>query len=58
MNETEALIRRRELLFERISKMNNEVEKIDQRIDFLQSAKASEFVDLFQTPERLAEGVS
>ncbi len=58
MNETEALIRRRELLFERISKMNNEVEKIDQRIDFLQSAKASELADLFQTPERLAEGVS
>jgi len=58
MNENEALIRRRELLFERISKMNNEVEKIDQRIAFLQRAEASEFVDLFQTSERLAEGVS
>ena len=58
MNENEALIRRRELLFERISKMNNEVEKIDQRIAFLQNAEASEFAGLFQTSERLAEEVS
>ncbi len=57
MNENEALIRRRELLFERISKMNNEVEKIDQRIAFLQRAEASGLVDLFQTQERLAEEV-
>ncbi len=58
MNENEALIRRRELLFERISMMNNEVEKIDQRIAFLQNAEAPGFVDLFQTQERLAEEVS
>jgi hypothetical protein len=58
MNENEALIRRRELLFERISMMNNEVEKIDQRIAFLQTAEASGLVDLFQTSERLAEEVS
>ena len=58
MNENAALIRRRELLFERISKMNNEVEKIDQRIAFLQNAGASGLVDLFQTSERLAEEVS
>lgn len=58
MNESEALIRRRELLFERISKMNNEVEKIDQRIAFLQRAEASGLVDLFQTSGRLAEEVS
>ncbi|HEX7535084.1 MAG TPA: hypothetical protein VF343_07480 [Syntrophales bacterium] len=57
MSENEALIRRRELLFERISKMNNEVEKIDQRIAFLQNAEAPGLVDLFLTQERLAEEV-
>ena len=36
MIENEALIQRRELLLERISKMNDEVEKIDQRMAFLQ----------------------
>ena len=58
MNESEALIQRRELLLERISKMNYEVERIDQRMTFLQRAAGSELVDLFQTPERLAEEVS
>ncbi len=57
MNENEALIRRRGLLFERITKMNNEVEKIDQRIAFLQRVEAPGLVDLFQTQERLAEEV-
>lgn len=35
MEEWQALIRRRQMLWERISKMNFEVEKIDQRLDFL-----------------------
>lgn len=36
MSESEALIQRRELLLERISKMNYEIEKIDQRMASLQ----------------------
>ena len=32
MNESEALIRRRELLFEMIAKMEYEVKKIDSRL--------------------------
>ena len=58
MIESEALIQRRELLLERISKMNYEVEKIDQRIAFLQGMAESSRVDLFQTQEQLAEEVS
>ena len=58
MIENEALIQRRELLLERISKMNYEVEKIDQRIAFLQGMAESSRVDLFQTQEQLAEEVS
>lgn len=58
MTESEALIQRRELLLERISKMNYEVEKIDQRMAFLQGMTESSRVDLFQTQEQLAEEVS
>ena len=58
MNESEALIQRRELLLERISKMNYEIEKIGQRMAFLQRAEESGLVDLFQTQEQLAEEVS
>jgi len=58
MTESEALIQRRELLLERISKMNYEVEKIDQRMVFLQRMAESSRVDLFQTQEQLAEEVS
>jgi hypothetical protein len=58
MIENEALIQRRELLLERISKMNYEVEKIDQRMAFLQGMAESSRVDLFQTQEQLAEEVS
>jgi hypothetical protein len=35
MKEWEALNKRRQLLWDKISKMNHEVEKIDQRLDFL-----------------------
>ncbi len=58
MIENEALIQRRELLLERILKMNDEVEKIDQRMAFLQGMAESSRVDLFQTQEQLAEEVS
>lgn len=58
MIESEALIQRREMLLERISKMNYEVEKIDQRMAFLQEMAESSRVDLFQTQEQLAEEVS
>ncbi|HEX7534573.1 MAG TPA: hypothetical protein VF343_04900 [Syntrophales bacterium] len=58
MNESEALIQRRELLLERISKMNYEIEKIDQRMASLQGIVESGLVDLFQTQEQLAEEVS
>jgi len=47
MNESEALIQRRELLLERISKMNYEIEKIDQRMASLQGIAESGLVDLF-----------
>ena len=43
MEEWEALIQRRQMLWDRISKMNHEVEKIDQRLDFLEKIAASEF---------------
>ena len=36
MSESEALIQRRELLLERISKTNYEVEKIDKHMALLQ----------------------
>ncbi len=58
MSENEALIQRRELLLERISKMNYEIEKIDQRMASLQGMAESGLVDLFQTQEQLAEEVS
>ena len=57
MSECEALIQRRELLLERISKMNYEIEKIDQRIAFLQRAGASGLVEIFYTQKQLVEGV-
>lgn len=57
MNESEALIQRRELLLERISKMNYEIEKIDQRMASLQGIAESRLVDLFHTQEQLAEEV-
>ena len=37
MDESEALIKRREMLLDRISKMKYEVEKIDSRLAFIDS---------------------
>jgi hypothetical protein len=57
MSESEALIQRRELLLERISKMNYEIEKIDQRMASLQGIAESGLVDIFYTQKQLVEGV-
>jgi prefoldin subunit 5 len=57
MNEIEALIQRRERLLEKISKMNNEIEKIDRRMASLQRAEESGLVDIFHTHKQLLVGV-
>lgn len=57
MNEIEALIQRRELLIERISKMDYEVQKIDHRISYL-DGKGAERIDAFQLQKRLMNEVS
>jgi dynactin complex subunit len=57
MNEIEALIQRREMLLERISKMNNEIEKIDRRMASLQRAEVSGLVDILHTQKQLLVGV-
>jgi len=57
MNEIEALIQRRELLIERISKMDYEVQKIDHRIAYL-DGKGVERIDAFQSQKRLMNEVS
>ena len=58
MSECEALIQRREWLLKRISKMNSEVERIDQRIAFLQRAGESGLVEIFYTQKQLVGGCS
>lgn len=55
MEEWEALIKRRRMLLERISKMNYEVEKIDKRLDFLGRITMSE---QYHVLERLVQEVS
>jgi predicted nucleic acid-binding Zn-ribbon protein len=57
MNEIEALIQRREGLLERISRMNNEIEKIDRRMASLQRAEESGLVGIFHTQKQLLVGV-
>ena len=57
MNEIEALIQRRERLLERISRMNNEIEKIDRRMASLQRAEESGLVGIFHTQKQLLVGV-
>ena len=58
MGECEALIRRREMLLEDISMMSHEVEKIDQRLDFLGRMAISEQIDQYQMQHRLVQEVS
>lgn len=56
MNELEALNQRRELLIERIIKMEFEIQKIDQRVSFLES-RTSERIDVFPSQKRLMDEV-
>jgi hypothetical protein len=58
MGEFEALIRRRKMLLEKISKMNHEVEKIDQRLDFLGKMAISEQIEQYHVQHRLVQEVS
>jgi len=57
MNELEALIQRRELLIERIIKMEYEIQKIDQRVAFLEG-KTSERIDVIPSQRGLLNEVS
>ena len=47
MEEWEALIQRRKMLSDKISRMNYEVEKIDQRLDFLGRTTVPERFDRY-----------
>jgi hypothetical protein len=52
MEEWEALLQRRQMLLDRISKMSHEVDKIDQRLDFLGSGVVSEQLDSYLLREQ------
>ena len=58
MDELEALIRRRDMLLERISKMDNEIEKLDKRLAFLGWTMEPERIELFDGPEMLVQEVA
>lgn len=58
MEEWEALIQRRQMLLDKVSKINYEVEKIDLRLDSLERMPASEELDRFAVQERLVQEVS
>jgi len=58
MGELEALIRRQDMLLERISKMDNEIEKLDKRLAFLGWTMEPERIESFDDPEMLVEEVA
>jgi hypothetical protein len=58
MGEYEALIERRQMLLDRISKVSYEVEKIDLRLDFLGRINMSEQFDQYRMQERLVQEYS
>ncbi len=58
MGEYEALIGRRQMLLDRISKVSYEVEKIDQRLDFLGRIDTSGQFDQYRMQERLVQEFS
>lgn len=58
MGELEALIRRRDMLLERISKMDNEIEKLDKRLAFLGWTMEPGRIESFDVPEMLVEEVA
>jgi hypothetical protein len=57
MEEWEALLQRRLMLLDRISKMNHEIDKIDQRLDFLRRGVMSEQLDSYLLREQLMQKV-
>ena len=58
MEEWEALIKRRQMLSEKISKMDYEVEKIDKRLDFLGRITVSEQIHEYRIQEQFVQVVS
>ena len=58
MEEREALIQRRKMLQENVSKINYEVEKIDQRLDYLERMMVSEHSHRYRIQERFVQVVS
>jgi hypothetical protein len=58
MEEWEALIQRRQMLSDKVSKMNHEVEKIDQRLNFLGMITVSGQLDRNHVQEQLVQEVS
>jgi hypothetical protein len=57
MEEWEALFQRRQMLLDRISKMNHEIDKIDQRLDFLGRGVVSEQLDSYLLREQVMQKV-
>jgi hypothetical protein len=57
MEEWEALLQRLLMLLDRISKMNHEIDKIDQRLDFLGRGVVSEQLDSYLLREQLMQKV-
>jgi hypothetical protein len=58
MEEWEALIQRRKMLSDKISKMDYEIEKIDLRLDFLGKLALSEQFDRYHILEQFVQQVS
>jgi hypothetical protein len=58
MEEWEALIQRREMLREKVSKINYEVIRIDRRLDFLGRVAVSEQFDRYRIQEQFVREVS
>lgn len=58
MQEYEALVRRRQMLLERISKINYEIEKLDKRLDFLGRTNVSVQFNLYPIQESVLQEFS
>lgn len=58
MGEVEALIRRRDMLMESISKMDYEIEKIDRRLAFLGWTAEPGNIELSEGSEMYVQGVA
>jgi hypothetical protein len=58
MREWEALIQRRKMLADRISKLDYEIEKIDLRLDFLGKLALSEQFDGYHIQEQFVQQFS